>query len=225
MRQLHRPARARWTVLALPIVGAVVAAGAACYPTGVDSITDYNTVTTAYKQGYDFAALSTYSVPGATPANPGNCVIKDLSDGGTVVNSANASTICTTVINQFNALGYTLVADGLSGNNVPPSFVVTLGFISQQYTAWVSYPWYGYWGGYYPGYPWGGWGIYYPYYTYAYSYKVGTILIDMDVPDAGAMEGEWGAALNGLQASPNNTPAVIQSYIVQAFTQSPYLGK
>jgi len=217
MRQLHP--------LGVPILGAVLAATAACYPSGVDSVTDYSTVTTAYETSFDFTSLSTYSIPGATPSNPSNCVIKELADGGTV-NSSNQATVCTTVVNQLNALGYTLVADGTT-NPTPPSFVVTLGFLSQTYTAWVSYPWYGYWGGYYPGYPWGGWGVYYPYYTYAYSYDVGTIIIDMTVPDSSQskMKGVWGAAINGLQTPPNNTPSVIQAAVTQAFTQSPYLGK
>jgi len=225
MRQLHQRSRAGISAPGLLILGVGLAATVACYPSGVDSVTDYNTVTTAYDSTYDFKSLSTYSIPGATPSNPSNCVIKDLGDGGTV-NTTNASTVCNTVVNQLNSLGYTLVPDGTT-NPTAPSFVVTLGFLSQSYTAWVSYPWYGYWGGYYPGYGWGGWGVYYPYYSYVYSYDVGTITGQMTVPDSSAskMKGVWGFALNGVETPPNNTPTVIQAGIVQAFTQSPYLGK
>lgn len=219
MRQLHQRSRARFTGPGLLILGVALAATVACYPSGVNSVSDYNTVSTFYKTDFDFKSLSTYSIPGATPADPSSCVIKDL-DGGTIVSSPNVSTVCTTVVNQLDALGYTLVP---STNPTPPSFVVTVAYVSQTYTAWVSYPWYGYWGSYYPGYPWYGWGYYYP--TYGYTYDVGTLTLQMGVPGTSAMQGVWGAAINGVDTAPNNTPAVIQNLVVQAFTQSPYLGK
>lgn len=221
-QRLSTRIRPAWGV---PICAALLAVVAACYPSGVDSITDYNTVTTAYDTAFNFKALSTYSVPGITnPSNPNTCAIKDISDGGADFNTPNQATICTTVVNQLNALGYTLVSTSATDQ---PSFVVTIAGITQTYNAWVSYPWYGYWGGYYPGYPWGGWGVYYPYYTYVYSYDVGTLVLQMTTPDtAGSkMNGVWGAALNGVDTAPNNTPAVISAGITQAFSQSPYLGK
>ena len=224
MNKRHRPpsqARLTWV---LPLSAAVLTVAAACYPSGVDSITDYNTVSTFYDTAFadgGFKGLSTYSIPGATPANPSSCVIKDL-DGGAIVTSPNVSTVCNTVVNQLDVLGYSLVP---SNNPTAPSFVVTIAFVSQTYSGWVSYPWYGYWGSYYPGYPWYGWGYYYP--TYSYSYDVGTLALQMAVPDTvnSRMNGVWGAAINGVDTAPNNTPAVIQNLVVQAFTQSPYLGK
>ena len=210
---------------------------AACYPSGVDSTSDYNTVTTIYDTAFNashgFQALTTYSIPGATTANPQNCVIEDLADGGTFqfTNPLLQTTICSTVANQLDDLGYTLVTAAVAPGGTPPDFVVTLGALKQSYTAYVSYPWYGYWGGYYPYYPWGGWGIYYPWVA-SYNYSVGTLVItmvkpnaDLALPDGGQMNAVWTGALNGVVTQANVTPPIVANGIVQAFSQSPYLGK
>jgi hypothetical protein len=221
------------------VSGVALAAAAACYPTGVDNTSDFNTVTTVYDTTFSanggFQALTTYSIPGATVANPQDCVIEDLADGGTYnfTNPLLPTTICSTLADQLNDLGYTLVDPAQTpGSGAPPDFIVTVAALNQSYTAYVSYPWYGYWGGYYPYYPWYGWGIYYPWGGYYYSYNVGTLVItmvkpnlDASIPDGGQMNAIWAGALNGLATSSNVTPPIVSAGIVQAFTQSPYLGK
>jgi hypothetical protein len=210
---------------------------AACYPSGVDSNSDYNTVTTVYDTAFSasggFQALTTYSIPGATTANPQNCTIEDLADGGTFQfsNPLLPTTICSTLATQLDDLGYTLVDAAVAPGGTPPDFVVTVSALNQSYTAYVSYPWYGYWGGYYPYYPWGGWGIYYPW-VVSYNYNVGTLVItmvkpntDTSLPDGGQMNAVWTGALNGVVTQANVTPPIVASGIVQAFSQSPYLGK
>jgi Domain of unknown function (DUF4136) len=214
-----------------PLVAALVAVAGACYPSGVTNGTQLNTVSTVYDTAFDFKMSNpTYSMPGSTAANPGNCVVEDIADGGpySFSNPANQTAICTTIQSELSSLGYTLVP---TTNPTQPTYVVTVGGLNQSYTAWVSYPWYGYWGGYYPGYPWYGWGVYYPWYGYSYSYNVGTIVIamvqpkaDSSLPDGGVMNAVWAAALNGLNTPPNNTPQYISAGITQAFTQSPYLS-
>jgi hypothetical protein len=238
---MQSEAPSKWRLLrrGLPCLAGLVAVASACYPSGVDSITDLNTVTTVYDTTFQaaggFQKLSTYSMPGATVANPQNCVIEDLADGGPFPFPAGSplpTTICSTVQNQLQDLGYTLIDAATAAGATPPDFIVTVSGLLQSYTAYVSYPWYGYWGGYYPFYPWGGWGIYYPWTSFYYSYQVGTLVITMvkpdvdeSLPDGGQMDAIWAGALNGVNQAPNNTPQVIGSGIVQAFNQSPYLGK
>ena len=225
--------RGRGVATAWPWLCAVMALAAACYPSGVSDVTDLNTVTTLYDQPLansgGFQKLTTYTLLGSTVANPSSCIIEDLADGGQFQfkNAAIPPAICNTINTELQDLGYTQVNASVSS---PASFLVTVAGLNQSYTAWVYYPWYGYWGGYYPGYPWYGWGIYYPWAGYAYSYQIGTIVITMvtpqanSSPDGGVIDAIWTAALNGVNTAPNNTPQVVSAGIVQAFAQSPYLG-
>ena len=106
------------------------------------------------------------------------------------------------------------------------------------YTGWWDYwgPWYG-WDYYYPG---GGW--YYPgypggycCYTSVYSYRKGTILIEMLDPNKPVdIDGQvpkqlpiiWGAGINGLlEGSKSNIRSRIEASITQVFNDSPYLNK
>jgi hypothetical protein len=217
--------------------GLVLGTAVACYPSGVDNTSDLNTVTTVYDTAYSasggFQTLTTYSIPGATTANPQNCIIEDLADGGTFpfTNPLLPTTICSTLVGQLNDLGYTLVNAATAPGGTPPSFIVTITGLNQSYTAYVSYPWGGYWGGYYPYYPWGGWGVYYPWVA-SYNYNIGTLVMtmtapnaDVSLPDGGEMHAIWSGALNGVVTTANVTPPMVSNGIIQAFTQSPYLGK
>ena len=219
----------------LPALAGLLAIASACYPSSVTNVSQYSTVTTLYDTAFNekggFQTLTTYSIPGATPSNPGNCAIEDLADGGPFFSDAGSpyqASICNTLVNQFNDLGYTLI-NPMTGPNAPqPSFVVNIVGLNQSYTAWVTYPWYGYWGGYYPFYPWGGWGYYYPWGpTFVYNFNVGTIEFTMAtpvaLPDGGSINAIWAGALNGV-LSTNVTPASVAAGIEQAFNQSPYLG-
>ena len=241
----QHPATPGWSHLSrgFPWLVGLLAVASACYPSNVNSISDYNTVTTVYdtsfQAGGGFQALTTYSIPGATVANPANCSIEDVTDGGAFfkadsgVNPNLPTTICTTVVDELNGLGYTLVDPATGPGQPEPSFVVTIAGLSQSYTAWVSYPWYGYWGWYYPYYPWGGWGYYYPWGpSYTYSYNIGTLIITMvrptpasSLPDGGTINALWAGALNGVVTTTNISPPVVETGIQQAFNQSPYLGR
>lgn len=229
----------QWPAAAgLPWLAGLLGLVAACYPSDVDNTSDLNTVTTVYDTAFQadggFQALSTYSIPNATTANPQNCAIENLADGGTFAftNPNLPTTICSTLVTELNDLGYTLVNAATAPGATPPDFVVTVGVLTQSYTAYVGYPWYGYWGGYYPYYPWYGWGVYYPWGGYYYSYQVGTLVIhmvtpdtDSTLPDGGRMNSVWVGALNGVISQGNLTPPIVAHGIEQAFTQSPYLGK
>jgi hypothetical protein len=222
-----------------PWLAGLLATVCACYPSSVDSTSDFNTVTTVFDTGFEtgggFQKLSTYSMPGATVGNPQGCIIEDLADGGPFPfppDSQLPSTICTTIASELDGLGYDLVDAATTAGQTPPDFIVTVGGLQQSYTAYVAYSWYGYWGGYYPNYPWGGWSIAYPWTGFSYSYQIGTLVISMvkptpdaSLPDGGEMAAIWSGALNGVVTSANATPENIGSGIVQAFRQSPYLGR
>jgi hypothetical protein len=88
------------------------------------------------------------------------------------------------------------------------------------------------WWGWYPWYPGYGCGGYYPWCcSYAYSYKTGTVILDMveALPDDGEEEveylGMWSAALNGVvSSSESSNVRRVLAGISTAFAQSPYLG-
>jgi len=226
----------------LPWLVGILGVAAACYPSSVSNVSDFNTVTTVYDTAFNagggFQALTTYSIPGATVANPGNCVIEDLTDGGAFFradggfNPALPSTICTTVVDELNGLGYTLV-DPPTGPGPEPSFVMTIAGLSQTYTGWVVYPWCGYWGWWFPGSPWCGWGISYPWGgVVGFTFDTGTLVMTMvkptagsSLPDGGSIDALWSGALNGIVTTTNISPPVVEAGIQQAFNQSPYLGR
>jgi hypothetical protein len=217
----------------------LLAVASACYPSAVDQTSDLNTVTTVYDPAFSssggFQSLTTYSMPGATLGSPTDCVIEDLADGGPFpfpMGSALPATICGTIESELDGLGYVLVDAATTPGQSPPDFIVTVGGLQQSYTVYVSYPWYTYWGGYYPDYPWGGWGIYFPWSGFSYSYQIGTLVLvmvkptlDAGLPGGGEMAAIWSGALNGVITQANTQPDVISSGITQAFRQSPYLGK
>ena len=227
-----------------PWLVGLLAVAAACYPSSVSSVSDFNTVTTVYDTAFNagggFQALTTYALPGATVANPENCVIEDVGDGGTFFPPDSGfspllpTTICTTVVDELNQLGYTLVDPPTGPAEPQPSFVVTITGLSRRYTAWVVYPWCGYWGWWFPGSPWcGGWGVSYPWGgVVGFNFNVGTLVITMEkptpsasLPDGGSIDAVWSGALNGVITSTNASPSSVATGIQQAFNQSPYLGR
>lgn len=190
-----------------PILGACLAV-AACHPTGVDSINDYSTVTTAHDAAYNFGAARTYSLPtqvvsvgtpDAGPANPVNPQIQQA--------------ILTSIQTQMNARGYQQVSPGAN-----PDLITGAAFLEVTN---VSY-YYNYWCYYYP---------YYPCYPYYYppvvaSYTVGTVLIDLAPTQISGnqLSGVWTAVVRGVSSGSTTTDSTrIAAGISQAFIQSPYV--
>jgi hypothetical protein len=212
------------TRLSMTLAAVLGLSFAGCYPTaGYTSASQYDTVATAHDATAGFAGYSTFSVPGF----PDGGIPELIPDGGTAttVNHSYDPFILQTIVSNFTAAGYTNVPPGTMP---PPSFTVFVGVNASTYTQYY-YPWYYYWGAYYPpGYPWYG----YPWYPYpVYSqYDVGTLLLNMTVPDApnSKLNGVWTAALRGIlspQATTASQNARLLRDINQAFLQSPYLKR
>src|SRR5271169_2702198 len=118
-KQLSAPSQRALLRRGLPWLVGLLAVASACYPSSVSNVSDYNTVTTVYDTAFNarggFQNLTTYSIPGATVANPQNCSIEDLVDGGAFLKPDSGispnllATICTTVVDELNQLGYTLI--------------------------------------------------------------------------------------------------------------------
>jgi len=191
-----------------PILGLCLAV-AACHPTGVDSTSDYSTVTTAHDATYNFGAARTYSLPtqvvsvGAPDAGPATPVPPQIQ-----------TAILSSIQTQMNARGYQQVSPGAN-----PDLIVGAAFLEVTN---ISY-YYGYWCSfytYYPCFP------YYPPVVGISSYTVGSVLIDFATPQPSQnkLGGVWTALLRGVSSGNNTTDSTrISAGISQAFIQSPYV--
>jgi hypothetical protein len=200
--------------LAPPILGLGLLL-AACHPTGAETITDLDVVATTHDATFNFTTPTTYSHPDEIRVVTGdNSAIFD-----TLPPSLTAL-IYSTVDNQMAALGYQKVNVGQT-----PDLTVIVGALKVQNVSYYYGSWCGYWGWYYPCYP------YYPPVVGVSTYVVGTLLIDMapfsaTPPPSQRTTGVWTAVIRGIQSG---TTSYDQQRIVngisQAFIQSPYLGK
>lgn len=196
-----------------------------CYPGGPTDVTDYDLVITAFDENFNYGAIKTWAMP--------DSVVQ--IDSTQTISQSSQQLILDQVAMNMNALGYTRI---INPDTIPPDsipdVVVLVYSTTQEWSAWVSYPWWDYWGwwpgwGYYP--PYGpGWGWGYPPTGSFYSYNVGTLIIDMvegvpDDPSGQIAKGIWGAGIAGLlENSQVNNQQRAQDLIDQAFAQSPYLG-
>jgi hypothetical protein len=201
----------------------LLAAGTwSCAPdSGFNSIADYDVVITTYVPDADFSGKRTYAMPDSVAH-----VIDEDNPPTEEVSREFDELILTTVAEQIELLGYEAEPD--PENNTPDIFIpvtVAASSVTGIYYDWVPvWGWYPWWPG------WGaGWGTYYPVAT-SYTYSMGTIFIDMwDVENADEEAQRvpviWNAAINGvLGDTAQGAASRIESSIVKAFDQSPYLG-
>jgi hypothetical protein len=180
-------------------------------------------VATAHDDTVNFAGITTYAMPDS------------------VVEIVPPESVATTI--PFNHAYDQLILDGIASKlgergfvrlttidpaNLPDVFVTVRGIAIQNTDVYVSYPWWGYWGWYWPCCYGPGWGVGYPVVT-ATQYDVGTIAADMwdlrrSDPVALKIPVVWTAVLRGLlEGSSADAPTRIQIAIDRAFEQSPYL--
>ena len=142
-------------------------------------------------------------------------------------------TILDRVRANFLNRGYT---EELNPDSVTPSFVVLVGSTAtQNYAAWVSYPWFAHWG-LHPELHFladevdESWDIFYPWYPVAgvTSYDRGTVIVDL-IPTlqinpliSTTIRSAWAGVATGL-LNANRTTADINAAIDQMFILSPYL--
>jgi hypothetical protein len=198
----------------VPLILGVGLLLASCHPSGAQYVTDLDTVTTTHDPNFNFAGASTYSLPDRV------VFISDSNPGGNPdrLPPDLEQLILATINNEMTALGYTQV--DITQN---PDLTLTVGALKiTNVSVYYGY-WCGYWGWYYPCYP------YYPPVVGVSSYAVGSLLIDMapNVPTSGGQyQGVWTAVIRGIQTGNSSTDRTrLVNGISQAFIQSPYLGK
>ena len=160
------------------LVAGILLGAAACYPTGVETVEDLNTVTTVHDGGVDFGAFQTFAVADQ---------VKYLeADGGTrALDPVLGNQLISAVQSNMTSRGYTQIVPTLVNQ---PNLAMNLRVVTVTYTnVYVSYPWCTYWGYYYP--YCSGWGWYYPPITGVTQYDVGTLVITMATNDAANSRG------------------------------------
>lgn len=199
------------------LVAGILLGAVACYPSGVETIDDLNTVTTVHDGGTNFATFQTFAVADT---------VKYLeADGGSRnLDPALGNPLISAVASNMTSRGYTQIVPTQVNQ---PDLAMTLGVATVTYTnVYVSYPWCAYWGYYYP--YCSGWGWYYPPITGVTQYDVGTLVISMATSDVAnsRANGVWIGAVRGVLSSTDN--ADVQRAVVginQAFVQSPYIAR
>jgi hypothetical protein len=214
----------------LPLIGLLTALGvSACDDNNDDFvaipvITD--TVVTFHDASFNFQAIQTFSMP--------DTVVHFAPLTGTPLDVSRAfdQTILSRVRADFISRGYTEDTDP---RNVRPDFVVLVGATAtQNYNAFVSYPWYGSWG-FYSGWGWyapgfdTSWGIAYPWYPTVgiTSYDRGTVVVTLIPtlsvnPLGRSVTAAWAGVATSLLNGTLTTTSV-NNAIDEMFRQSPYL--
>ena len=204
------PRNTRPLATALVVAAGLYAAG--CHPTGVETVTDLDTVATAHDSSFNFATPTTYSladrvrVIGAPDAGPPQDIDPALEQ-----------TILNTIDNEMGALGYQKVNPGQQ-----PDLLMTAGVLTVTNVTYYYGYWCGYWAYYYPCYP------YYPPVVGVSTYVIGTLVIDMATPSSAPVQlnGVWTAIVRGVQSGSASQDQVrVVNGISQAFIQSSYLGR
>jgi uncharacterized protein DUF4136 len=203
---------------------ALSVAAAACHPDEPNSPAELDVVATAHDDSVNFGAIQTYAMPDSVvEIVPPESVLTALP-----FNHAYDQLILDGVASHLAALGYTRITT-IDPNNLPELFVTVRGIAVRNTDIYVSYPWWGYWGWYWPCCYGPGWGVGYPVVT-ASQYDVGTIVVDMwdlrrSDPTAERIPAIWVAALRGLlEGTAADAPVRIDRAIDRAFAQSPYLA-
>jgi Domain of unknown function (DUF4136) len=183
-----------------------------CYPAGPEYVEDLDVVYSTYNETYDFKAKNTYAMP--------DKIVVDVKiDNGDTTYVYMKDKFATSILNaietNMTSLGWTRV----NISATPDVLVTPAAWTSTTY--FYSY-WYDWWYGY------GGWyGWYYPPYYSVSSYTTGTMAIVIADPNeetpTGRTETKWLAAINGLYSGAYDVNR-INTYINQAFAQSPYLN-
>ncbi len=189
-----------------------------CYPGGPEYIDDYDIVSTAYNQTYDFGALHSFALPSKIVK-----ITDDLLQDPSKIKYLN-TTISDPILDRIRK---NMIDRGYVEEDSANADAILLVAAWEITNVSIYYDW-GYWGWYYPGYS-PGWGWYYPYYpTYPVttSYKTGSVMIQFTDPNTidQNVSVEWLAIINGL-AEGGTTSIISRSTksVDQAFAQSPYI--
>ena len=178
----------------------VVAFLPSCYPGNDLTVSEADVVVTTFNPDVDFAQLGSYALI--------DSVFHLVPEGQQdEISRAYDAQILQRVRDNMGSLGFSESA------STADDVIMVVGITATDYTGYYSYPcWYYCWG--------------YPPYWGSYSFRVGSILINMTRrTDTGASQipVAWLAGLNGY-SDKNSNLSRIRSGIDQAFSQSKYLG-
>jgi hypothetical protein len=195
-----------------------------CHPDDPTSVAELDVVATAHDDTVDFGTIGTYAMPDSVVE-----IVPPESVGTTLpFNHAYDQLILDGVTEHLAALGYTRVTT-IDPANLPDVLVTVRGIAVRNTDIYAFYPWWPYWGWYWPCCYGPGWGVGYPIVSVE-QYDVGTIAIDMwdlrrSDPETETIPAVWVAALRGLlEGAAADAPFRIDQAIDRAFAQSPYLG-
>lgn len=205
----------------------------ACYNEGSVYYDELDITLTQYDENYSPNEYATFAVPDSTILRTN---IKDFDvDAFYAVNGTSEKTLAA-LEDKFLELGYTL-ADSIGNADfvAVPSILLVNNTSAVYYPPgwWWGYPGWGYPGWGYPGYPWN------PGYVSYYSYKTGTIALEMvdgdsyrsaleatEPTEGGELFIRWQATIDGYLSSNGEYNADrAQRGFNEAFDQSPYLKK
>jgi Domain of unknown function (DUF4136) len=211
------------------ILAALVAAGPACYPGRIMDVAQLDVVAALHGDTVDFGALRTFAMPDTVVH-----LTEQLGAADIPVSRAFDALILSEVASNFEARGY--VRELAPAQHRPDFIVLVAVTASVQVDAWVSYPWFAWWG-FYPGWAFfpgftPAWGINYPWsgVVSAFAWTQGTLIVDMiDLrnidPQRREIHSLWAGALNGVIDAASGVPPEqrLTSGINQMFELSPYL--
>jgi hypothetical protein len=194
-------------MLKIMLVVLITGTFSGCYPEGPDYYDDYDIVYTNYDNTYAFTGKIKYSIPDKIIKITGNM---DAGKQPEYVAGTYSTQMLNTMKANMASYGYSLV-----DINSNPDFVLMPSALENTN---VEY-YYDYWGYY--------WGWYYPY-PMTYTYKSGSLMMDLidykDVSADGKRRVVWTGIVNGLLEGPSSEfTARMNKTINQAFSQSDYL--
>ena len=141
----------------------------ACYPGGAEYVDELDTSISKYDKTYGWDKLDgkTYYMPDE---------IAHIKNGkkDDEPNTTHDEAILEQARNHLSAQGLTPAVA-----NQDTALAVAVTIIEQNNTGAAWIPGGGWWGAWYPGYPDWGWNGYYPWYPAYYSYKTGSLVIEM----------------------------------------------
>jgi len=142
----------------------------ACYPGGAEYVDELDTSISKYNNTYDWDNLD-----GKTYALPAEILhVKDGKEVDPPKEGPHDKDILKQIKSELDARGMIDATATAQDTAVAIAIVI----IEQNNTGAAWIPGGGWWGGY-PWYPGWGWGGYYPWYPVYYSYKTGSVLIEM----------------------------------------------
>lgn len=196
-----------------------------CYPEGANNTDEMDVAITSYDKSADFSSYSTFSMPDSI------VYFTQKSESITGDHQFDKS-ILKLVADNFTQMGYTKIAGSATDK---PDFLVTVSAITNVNYYYSSSNWYNYWG-WYPGWDWYGWNWpnnsfspYYPWYPVVYSYRTGSVIIEMFdtknvVPTTAKLPVLWTGIADGLlSGSDAFILSRVEAELNQCFVQSPYL--